>query len=99
RLFIEFPRKIDGFEFGPARATTWERGVVASDFFGPTLPKLRIVQPHDCRYLPVKTTQPVHLAISRVAGYDTAVYGLGRDASPLLFETSDGRLIATTKLS
>jgi hypothetical protein len=38
--------------------------------------------------------------ISRVAGYDSAVFGIAKENWPLLFDMNDGRmLIATTKLS
>jgi hypothetical protein len=40
-----------------------------------------------------------HLILGRVAGYDTAVYGVPTELFPLLFEDADGNLIATTKLS
>ncbi len=101
RLFVEYPSAVPGVEMQPPRGTTWERGVVASDVFGDALPRLRIVQPHDCRFVPVKTSERADLVIARVAGYDTAVYGIPpKDRWPLLFETNNGRwLVATTKLS
>jgi hypothetical protein len=99
RLYVEFPAAVPGLSLGETKTTTWERGVVASDFFG-DLPRLRIVAPHDCHYSPVKVDSPTHLVIARVAGYDTAVYGIPKSAQPLLFEMNDGQwLIATTKLS
>src|SRR5688572_20217842 len=52
RLYVEFPSFVPGLELGPVRGTTWERGVVGSDFFGPPLPKMSIVAPHDCHFLP-----------------------------------------------
>ena len=60
-----------------------------------------IVQPHDCRFIPVRTSERADLVIARVAGYDRAVYGIPpKDRWPLLFETNNGRwLVATTKLS
>jgi hypothetical protein len=99
RLYIEFARALPGLTVGKVQATTWERGVVASDRFGKALPKLRIVAPHDCHFTPVEAAQP-DLVIARVAGFDTAVYGLPKVTHPLLFSMNDGKwLIATTKLS
>ncbi|MEA2734135.1 MAG: hypothetical protein QOE14_586, partial [Humisphaera sp.] len=94
RLYIEFPRS-----GGEPQRTQWERGVIASDFFGDALPKMRIVAPHDCHFVALETPGTPHLVLARVAGYDTAVYGLPKESSPLLIETGDGNLIATTKLS
>jgi hypothetical protein len=95
RVYVEFPAHLKG----ETKTTQWQRGVITSGFFTPALPKLRIVAPHDCHYIPT-TADNVHLVISRVAGYDTAVYGVAKDAAPLLYELADGRtLIATTKLS
>src|SRR5690606_18000827 len=50
-------------------------------------------------YLPTKAKNP-WLAIARVAGFDSAVFGLPETAQPILFEVPDQKLfIATTKLS
>ncbi|MEA2707952.1 MAG: hypothetical protein QOF78_553 [Phycisphaerales bacterium] len=94
RLYIEYPRSE-----GDAQRTQWERGVIASDFFGDALPKMRIVAPHECHFVALETPGTPHLVLARVAGYDTAVYGLPKESFPLLIETPDGNLIATTKLS
>jgi hypothetical protein len=96
RLYVEFPAN----DHKP-RTTVWERGVVASDFFGDPLQKLRIVVPQECTFIPMPTTAATkaHLVLARVAGYDTAVYGMPKETFPLLFEDADGHLIATAKLS
>jgi hypothetical protein len=101
RLFIEYPAGISGVELAPPRAATWERVVISSDKFAPALPKLRILAAHDCHYLPVGGSPPAHLVVARVAGYDTAIYGLPeKDVFPILFELPERDLIvATTKLS
>ena len=101
RLYLEYPSEFPDLELGETRTTQWERGVVASDFFGADLPKLRIVALHDCRFIPVKIDRPPHLVAGRVAGYDTAVYGLAKESFPLLFDADDQGtwLLATTKLS
>jgi hypothetical protein len=98
RLYLEYPRALPGRTFGPLRRVGWERAVVATDFFGPELPAKRILAIHDCHVLP--TTAPAApLVLARVAGFDTAVYGLPEETVPLLFEQSDRILIATTCLS
>ena len=99
RLYVEYPTAIPGLEFDKPRQPHWERTVVASDAFGAELVKLRILQIHDCHFLPVKASC-AHLVSARVAGYDKAVYGLPEETWPLLFEHPRGDiLIATTKLS
>lgn len=101
RLYLEFPSTVPGIEFGPPKQTVWERVVVASDAAGKSLPKLRILNAHACNFLPVAAGahDPV-LAIARVAGFDSAVYGLPKSATPLLFQVADQPWwIAGTKLS
>ena len=99
RLYVEYPAALPGIKLGEARQSRWERAVVASDAFGPKLHKMRILAIHDCRMLPVEGAGP-HLVSARVAGFDTAVYGLPQETWPLLFEHPRGDiLVATTKLS
>lgn len=99
RLFVEYPSEIPGIDVGEAAGTVWERGVVASDAFGERLPKLHILSISGCRFLSVKAADPL-LVIARVAGFDTAVYGIPDSASPILFRLpGHDALIATTKLS
>jgi hypothetical protein len=106
RLYVEYPATLPEMELGaPAYLKTGEYGaivertVVASDAFEPDLQKMRILMIHDCHYLPVEAKDP-HLTLARVEGYDTAVYGLPKDARPILFEHPRGDvLVATTKLS
>lgn len=99
RLYIEYPAAISGLEIGVPQRTAWERVVVASDAFGDRLPKLRILSGHQCHFIPVSAPDPL-LVAARVAGFDTAVYGLPEQTFPILFEIPDRNLlIATTKLS
>ncbi len=101
RLFIEYPAALPGMELAAPRATTWERLVVASGKFAPALPRLRILAAHDCRFVPVTGSPAADLVVARVAGYDTAIYGLPeKDVFPILFELPERKLIvATTRLS
>ena len=103
RLFIEFPQSLPGIEFAEPKAATWERVVVSSDAMrGAGLPRLRILTAHGSVVAPptsgANDARPL-LSLARVAGYDTAVYGMPRDSQPVLFRTADGDLVATTKLS
>ena len=100
KMYVEYPAALPGLEVGPPKAAKLERGVVASDFFGPGLPALRILMVNGCRYVPVRAEKP-HLVLAKVAGVDTAVFGLqGTTSEPLLFDRSHGGLlVATTKLS
>lgn len=100
RLYIEYPATLPGIKIGPPQDTEFERGVIASDAFGPNLKPMRIVAIHDCHFVLAAAANP-HLVIAKVAGLDTAVYGLPKtDTWPLLFEDSRGMmLVSTTKLS
>jgi hypothetical protein len=99
RVYIEYPGRFPGLDAGERRTTHWERAVVASDFFGPGLKPLGILAIHDCHFVPVKTERP-HMVVARVAGFDSAVYGLPKEVFPVLFEDPRGDiLVATTKLS
>ena len=53
RLYVEYPQWLPDLTIGPAQQVKFERGVVASTFFGDRLPPLRIVLVSSCRYLPV----------------------------------------------
>lgn len=101
RLYLEFPSTVPGVEFGAPKQAAWERVVIASDAAGKPLPKLRILNAHACTYLPVAAgARDPLLVIARVAGFDTAVYGLPRTATPLFFQVPDRPWwIAGTKLS
>jgi len=99
RLYIEYPTALSGLGVGAPQGIQWERGVVSSGFFGEKLPAMRILAIHDCRFVPVEAQGP-HIAVARVAGFDTAVYGLPADSHPILFNHPTApALIATTKLS
>jgi hypothetical protein len=98
RLYVEYPAVVPGLSAGEPREVHWERAVVASGVFEPALSKLRILGLHKVRYLPMEAAG-ADIVMARVAGFDTAVYGLpDKDVHPILFER-DGALVATTKLS
>ncbi|MBN1344369.1 MAG: hypothetical protein JXQ73_16900 [Phycisphaerae bacterium] len=99
RMYVEYPSSLAGIEVGKPRGTQWERAVVASDVFGEDLAKLRILAINDCHFTPIKADK-AHIVVARVAGFETAVFGLPKETFPILFEHPKGNLlVATTKLS
>lgn len=100
RLFVEYPAVLPGLEVGQPRDTKWERGVITSEAFGPKLQPMRILGIHDCHFVPV-TAEHSHMVVAKVAGFDTAVYGLPKtNIWPILFEHPGTKvLVSTTKLS
>lgn len=108
RLYVEFPSALPLLDVGQPRATQWERGVVTSEAFGPRLPRMSLLGIHDCHFVPLEiadakqgSTLKPHLVVARVAGFDTAVFGLPNDdVWPILVQhPRRDMLIATTKLS
>jgi hypothetical protein len=103
RLYVEYPSSLPGVAVGAPRGTHWERAVIASDAFAPSLARLRILAIHGCRFVPLQAENP-HIVVGRVAGFDTAVYGLPKESFPILCELPKREgggevLAATTKLS
>jgi hypothetical protein len=100
RLFVEYPSFLPGMATGEPRRATLERIVVSTDRIK-DLTLMQILALHDCNYIPVSAENPL-LAISKVAGFDHAVYGLDNKAGTgaVLFEIPEyGLLVSTTKLS
>ena len=101
RLYIEFPAYIPELTIGSIRSTHLERGVVTSNVFGDAMAVNDLVIIHDCRFVDIDAPNP-YMVLAKVAGFDTAVYGLqGTESFPVLFQhpTRDKMLVATTKLS
>jgi hypothetical protein len=100
RLYIEYPTSLPDMTVGPARRASIERVVATSDAFGQGLRKMGIVAIHDCHFVPVRAANS-QLVVAKVAGFDTAVYGLADvETCPILFEHPNGSLlVSTTKLS
>lgn len=98
RLYVEYGAP-PVYPVGSPTTPEWERVVVASDAFGEALPAGRILSLSGCPYAPTTAKRP-WLVIARVAGYDTAVFGVPAGAAPILFEPEDGAmLVATAALS
>ncbi len=99
RLYVEFPTSLPGLDMGDIRKAGPERAVVADGFFGDKLEKMRIMAINAKHFLPVEAGH-AHVVFARVAGFDTAVYGLPEKTWPALFEYADGNmLVATTRFS
>ena len=115
RVYVEYPAALPDTSVGPPRfvlerplkhagdasaSTMLDRVVVTADVFGPSLKKMRLLAIHDCRFVEVQADKPF-LVAARVAGYDTAVYGIDDVKSrPILFEhPRGGILVCTAKLS
>ncbi|MBO3808029.1 MAG: hypothetical protein FGF50_00270 [Candidatus Brockarchaeota archaeon] len=98
KLYVEYPLALPGIVFGEPRTVEWERLVVTSRFFEPELPRMSILNMHDCWFLPVEEMGS-HLMLAKVAGYDKAVFGLPEDSHPVLFEHSKNIMVSTSKLS
>lgn len=99
RLYVEYPTALPGLEVGKPKQGHILRGVVATDFFGKELAPMRIVSVNGLTFVPVKAERAA-LVAARVAGFDTAVFGLPPETFPLLFEMpGSDTLVATTKFS
>ncbi len=100
RLYVEYPSALPELIAGEPRRTKYERAVVASDIFGKSLAPLRVLAIHDCHFVPYESDAS-HIVAARVAGFDTAVFGLeNTETFPILFEHPNGNaLVSTTKLS
>lgn len=78
--------------------TRLERAVVVSDKFGEGLNPMNILGINDCHVISTEASDPL-MVVAKVAGLDSAVYGLeGVPAYPLLIN-NDESFIALSKLS
>lgn len=75
-----------------------ERVVVTTGEFGSSLPSMSIAMAHHCHYLSRVDSAP-WLVSAKVAGVDTAVYGLPDAVHPLLFRLGSCGFAATAALS
>ncbi len=98
QVYIEYPATFPGCMFGKPREAKWERAVVVAAEEPLALPAQRLLAVHDASFLPTEARHPL-LVLARVAGFDTAVYGLPEERFPLLFEAEEGIFVATSKLS
>lgn len=99
KLFIEYPKACYGMTLGKPRPTKWERVVVVSDYFEPTVERDSILGLHGCWLLPIGGQLPegnVHLVASKIAGYDRAIYGITGESHPILFELKEYNIMLST---
>ncbi|MEO7300813.1 MAG: hypothetical protein ABI042_19785 [Verrucomicrobiota bacterium] len=99
RVYVEFPSFVPGVKFSAPQKMHWERFVVNGNQFGAALPAMRIVMAHESYILPSTATNSL-INAARVAGYNTAIYGMPTNAQPVLFSLPDQKVfVATTRLS
>jgi hypothetical protein len=100
RVYVEYPATLPDLTVEPPRGSRMARAVIVSEEFGPKLGKMRILDMRDCYFVPVKAAKP-SIVLARVAGFDTAVYGLPTSGVyPILVELTSGKtLVSSTKLS
>lgn len=104
RMYIEYPTSVPGYPTKGIRDTHWERAVVSSDAFGSQLETNRILMIHGGQYVEMELDNP-DIVLARVAGFDSAVYGIPQAVTPVLGKVDlspdeGGEIyISTTKLS
>jgi len=97
RLYIEYA-KLPGKGDPKQRTCQWERAIVSSTIFGNELDQKRILTIHATPFIEQAASNP-WIVIGRVAGFDSAVFGIPKTSWPLLYEFEPGILVCTTKLS
>ena len=109
-VYLEFPGSLPGGAPLPVAQTVFERVVVSAKAGLPSgappaaLGHLRLLHPHklvDFAVLPAALLPKADLALAKVAGYDTAVFGLppANETHPFLVAASPELLVAATQLS
>ena len=93
RVYAEYVSSYPGVEISDtAFIGTIERGVVASDFFGSSLKPMSLFGINDCHIFPAKIKKPV-LGFARLAGFDTATFGLtDTEVYPLLWRDGNNMI-------
>ncbi len=100
RFYVEFMDKLPGVEIQPKnKISKYERAVVNSSFFGGIPDSLDILAVNGLTYIPTQVSN-THIVAARVAGLDSAIYGIPKENNPLLFKLNDyNGLVSTTGLS
>ena len=96
RVFVEFPSVLPGGAVPSIYQAEWERGVVTDASLG--LPEMSVLGMGGCHIMKTEARKPL-MVLAKVAGFDTAVFGLEDTESwPLLYR--EGKtLVATTSFS
>lgn len=100
RFYVEFADALPGVETQTEnKVPTYERAVVNSSFFGTSVDSLDILAVNGLTYIPAQVSK-AHIVAARVAGLDSAMYGIPASTNPLLFELNGYEgLVSTTGLS
>ncbi|WP_236974159.1 hypothetical protein [Membranihabitans maritimus] len=99
RAFIEYPDFVPGVEMGDTYEAQAERAVVRSGFFGTEVDSLQILGLNGLHFIS-NNADGGHLVAAKVAGFDSAIFGLPAKTTSLLFSWEDHPvLISTTNLS
>lgn len=96
RVFVEYPSILPDGQAGDIYTADLERGVVTSPVFG--LKPMSIVGINGCSIIKAECAKPM-IVLGKVAGYDTAVFGIDDvTAHPVLYRSGNS-LVATTSFS
>jgi len=99
RAFVEYPSFLPGLELEKTIHSKVERAVVNSSLFNSVPDSLQILSINGLNYIPVQVENS-HVVAARVAGFDSAVFGLPQRYAPLLFELPDYPvMVSTTNMS
>ena len=105
-VYLEFPAELPGATGKPllTAQTIFERVVVAPTAGLGPLAHLALLHPHklvDYAVLPTELLPESDLALAKVAGYDSACFGLppANETHPFLARASPKLLLAATQLS
>ena len=98
KAFVEFPDTIGTEKTGKISRVHKERMVITSDKFLPKLPKMTILDAGMFSYVSIKERN-ADIRAAKVAGFDTAGYGLEKTPSvPILFRY-ENVIVCSTKIS
>lgn len=98
RLYVEYPKSVPGVNMGETMHAAGERGVVASNWFEPAVKAMQLLSMHDCSFVPIDAVNS-SLVLAKVAGFDTAVFGLDPWKSPLFGGGTTYPLLVKSPLS
>lgn len=98
KLYIEYPKSIEGMEIMGVRSFNYERLFVADNYFK-SLEKGTILIANDVTYLECKDAKNIHIAGVKIAGYDKLAFDAPKDVAPILFNIGENVLVATTCFS
>jgi len=99
KAFVEYPSFLPGVKISDPVTSRYERAVVNSSFFRTFPDSLQILSIHGLHYLPVAMGKS-HIVAARVAGFDSAVFGVPEKTAPLFFELPGYPvMVATTNMS